>query len=124
MAVDYLTKLDTEHFSDVELAAKEVATQVEHLQSRLSAVKAKVDTAWVGNGRQEFNNLYKVVGYQLKDISKEFWTIYDTLVDAEGVYLEADQELATEIASDEQDRIASHSSGKAGGFSGNGGGVR
>ena len=124
MAADYLTKLDTEHFSDVELAAKEVATQVEHLQSRLSAVKAKVDTAWVGNGRQEFNNLYKVVEYQLKDISKEFWTIYDTLVDAEGVYLEADQELATEIASDEQDKIASQSSGKAGGFSGNGGGVR
>lgn len=101
MASDYLTKLDTEHFSDVELAAKEVATQVEHLQSRFSAVKTKVDAVWVGNGRQEFNNLYKVVEFQLKDISKEFWTIYDTLVEAEGAYLEADQELATEIASDE-----------------------
>lgn len=97
----HLTRLDTERFSDVELAAKGVAENVERLQSKLANVKVMADINWVGKGREEFNNLYKVVELQLKDISKEFWSIYDALCDAEVSYLEADQELATQINSGE-----------------------
>lgn len=112
----YVNKLNTDHFSNVELAAKEVAERIEHLQSKLANVKVAADSNWVGKGRQEFNNLYKVVEFQLKDISKEFWAIYDALCDIEGSYLEADQELATEINSREFDgTTTSTSSGTAGG---------
>ena len=111
----YVTKLNTDHFSDVELAAKDVAERIEHLQSKLANVKMAADSNWVGKGRQEFNNLYKVVEFQLKDISKEFWAIYDALCDIEGSYLEADQELATEITSGEFGGVTSGGSGAGGG---------
>lgn len=115
----YLTTLNTEHFSDVELAAQSIAQSVESLQSDLASVKVALDTCWVGKGRQEFNNLYKVIEFQLKDISKEFWVIYDTLCDAEVSYLEADQELATQINSGEELDTGSKPAGY-----GSGGGIR
>lgn len=96
-----LTKLDTEHFSDVELAAETIANNVENLKTLMSKSKTLAMQNWIGDGRNEFSNLCYAVEQQMKDISDEFWSIYDALVEAEGVFLTADQELATAISSGE-----------------------
>ena len=94
-----LTTVNTEHFSDVELAAKAVAEQIEDLQLNLSKAKAVAQANWIGDGATEFANLYSAINQQMKDISEDFWDVYETLVDIEGEFLEADQSLATDIAS-------------------------
>lgn len=114
-----LTKVDTKHFSDVELAAQAIAQEVEGLRSRMSTARTVALMNWVGKGRTGFEDLYYVVDRQMKDISEEFWAIYDALCDAEGKFLEADQEIATQISSGE---AFSSGGGSAGGGSGGGGG--
>lgn len=116
-----LTKVDTKHFSDVELAAQAIAQDVESLRSRMSTARTVALMNWVGKGRTGFEDLYYVIDRQMKDISEEFWAIYDALCDAEGTFLEADQEIATQISSGE---AFSAGEGKcAGGASEGGGGA-
>ena len=81
-----LTRLDTEHFSDVEVAAREIANDVENLKTLIATSKSIAMQNWVGGGRDEFSNLCYAVERQMKDISEEFWSVYDALVDAEGVF--------------------------------------
>lgn len=94
-----LTTVNTEHFSDVELAAKAVAEDVEDLKTAISTSKALTLGCWDGDAADAFDDLSYVIEQQVKDVSEEFWYVYDTLVDTEGAYLEADQAIATEIAS-------------------------
>ena len=117
-----LTRLDTEHFSDVEVAAREIANDVENLKTLIATSKSIAMQNWVGGGRDEFSNLCDAVERQMKDSSEEFWSVYDALVDAEGVFLTADQELATAISSNEI--TASSDSSSATSTTGAGGGGR
>lgn len=92
-----IKSLNTSSFSDVELAAKAAAETVGDLKALLSSSKVAATRNWVGDGREAFNNLFYVVDQQMKDISEEFWAMYDALVEIEGTYIEADQAIATEI---------------------------
>ena len=91
--------LDTEHFSDVELSAKSIAERVRNLQGDLSGCKTVALADWVGQGRTGFEDLYLAIDMQMKDISDEFWNIYEALISAEEAYMEADQDIATQIES-------------------------
>lgn len=94
-----LTKLDTEHFSDVEVAAREIANNVRDLQTIVSTSRTATVMNWMGDARNEFEDLSYVIEQQMKDISDEFWTVYESLVEAEGTFIEADNALATEFNS-------------------------
>lgn len=94
-----INKLDTTNFSDAELAAKAAAEAVGNLQALLISSKTVATRNWVGEGREAFNSLFYVIEQQMKDISDEFWAMYEALIGAEGVYLEADQAVATYINS-------------------------
>ncbi len=94
-----LTKVDTEHFSDVEVAARELANQIEDIKSTIKTANATVQSFWRGRGADAYGDLSYVIEQQVKDVSDEVWDVYEALVDAEGAFLEADQALATEIAS-------------------------
>lgn len=94
-----LTIVDTEHFSDVELAAKTIAEEVQDLTVKLSRIRTEVEANWKGDGASEFDTLFSCVKLQVDDISDDFWDLYEELCDIEGGYLEGDQALATDIAS-------------------------
>lgn len=94
-----LVTLNTEHFSDVEVAAREIANNVQDLKLLISKSRLQVVKHWSGKGRDEFENLSYVIQQQMKDISDEFWTVYETLVDAEGAFMETDDAVATEFES-------------------------
>ena len=94
-----LQKVSTEHFSDVEVAARELANQIEDIKSTITTANAYVQSCWQGRGADAYGDLSYVIEQQVKDVSEEFWDVYEALVDAETTFLEADQGLATEIAS-------------------------
>lgn len=94
-----LQKVSTEHFSDVEVAARELANQIEDIKSTITTANAFVQSSWVGRGADAYGDLSYVIEQQVKDVSEEFWDVYEALVDAEKTFLETDQELATNIAS-------------------------
>ena len=117
-----LTKLDTTNFGDVEIAMRDIAQTVGDLRAQLTTSKTLALLNGVGEGRTGFENLFLVIDQQMTDISDEFWEMYEELIEIEGAYLEADQELATQIASGEQ--LSTSSSGASGAGSGGGGGFR
>lgn len=94
-----LQKVDTGHFSEVEVAARDLANQIEDIKTAITTVNTIVQSFWEGGGADAYGDLSYVIEQQVKDISDEFWDVYEALVDAEATFLEADQELATEIAS-------------------------
>lgn len=94
-----LKTVNTEHFSDVEVAARELANQIEDIKSTITTANALVQSSWVGRGADAYGDLSYVIEQQVKDVSEEFWDVYDALVDAEKAFLEADQKQATSIAS-------------------------
>lgn len=96
-----LTRIDTATFSDVAHDAEAMAKDVEDLKSDLSSMNLAACRFWVGDGREGFNNLYTSIEMQMKDISEEFWDLYDTILDIEVMYMEADQEIATQLDSSE-----------------------
>ena len=109
-----LTRVDTEHFSDVEVAARSIAQSVSDLKTIVASSRSRLGGNWDGEGRREFDNLSYVIERQMKDISDEFWDVYETLVDAEGAFLEADQAVATEVQTiGDQIREGSYVSDKA-----------
>lgn len=116
-----LVTVNTEHFSDVEVAARNIANDVQSLQTLISASRDLAGAHWHGEGRNEFDNLSRIIQQLMKDISDEFWDVYETLVDAEGAFLEADQEVATKIDSCIPFEEASSTSDHGGGGTGYGG---
>lgn len=92
-----LTELNTTHFADVELAARDIANNVSDLKQMISMSRTAAVLNWMGDGRNEFEDLSYVIEQQMKDISDEFWTVYESLVEAEGTFIEADNAVATEF---------------------------
>lgn len=94
-----LETLNTEHFSDVEVAARELANQIEDIKSTIKTANAYVQSCWEGQGSNAYGDLSYVIEQQIKDVSEEFWAVFEALCDAEKTFLETDQALATDIAS-------------------------
>ena len=92
-----LTRVSTERFSDVEVAAREIAQRVEELKSLVSQSREEACANWVGDGCKEFMDLSIVIQQQMKDISDEFWDVYETLVDTEVAFMEADNGVASQF---------------------------
>lgn len=92
-----LTRVSTEHFSDVEVAAREIAQRVEELKSLVSQSREEACANWVGDGCKEFMDLSIVIQQQMKDISDEFWDVYETLVDTEVAFMEADNATSSQF---------------------------
>lgn len=96
-----LTTVDTQDFSDVELRFKELANVVEGLKTDLDYACSKAKSHWTGEGYEAFLNLTSAVTMEMSDISDEFWEAYEALCEAEGLYLEADMDIGTQLASGE-----------------------
>lgn len=89
--------LDTTTFGDVEVAARAIAQSVEDLKALVSQSREMACANWVGDGCKQFMDLSIVIQQQMKDISDEFWDVYETLVDTEVAYMEADGAVSTQI---------------------------
>lgn len=94
-----LEKVNTAHFSDVELAAKSLAEDVREIKAKILEANETVMWTWEGEGADAYDDFSFVVGQLIKDVSDEFWDVYEALVNAEGIFLGEDQSLATDIAS-------------------------
>lgn len=94
-----LTTVDTENFSDVEQKFQSLAQVVEGLKTDLDRTCAKAERYWTGEGYEAFKNLTVAVKMEMADISEEFWEAYEALCEAEGLYLEADMDIGTQIES-------------------------
>lgn len=92
-----LTYVNTERFSDVEVAARNIAESVEELKSLISRSREIATQHWAGDGCKEFMDLSIVIQQQMKDISDEFWTVYESLIDTENAFLEADNGISTQF---------------------------
>lgn len=101
-----LQTVNTEHMSDVELAAKRVAEDVRTLESDLRSSATAACWDWVGEGRGGFNDLSQVVTMQIKDIADELWKLYEKLIEIEGAFMEADQAMGTDFESAASDARA------------------
>lgn len=96
---DSFRSLDTKHFADAEKSAKEIAQNVEELRNNLETITRETTEGWMGAGYKQFDLLAETVKIQMKDVSQEFWDLYDSLVNAEASFLEADDELRTKMNS-------------------------
>ena len=101
-----LKTVNTEHMSDVELAAKRVAEDVRTLQADLKMCTTLARFNWVGEGRVGFSDLSVAVEMQIKDIADELWKLYEKLIEIEGAFMEADQAMGTDFASAASDAHA------------------
>lgn len=97
-----LETLDTKHFGEVELSAESIANTIRDLKADIAKSKRLAERSWVGEGRTQYDNLSYVVDQQIQDVSDEFWDVYESLIEAQETYLEADHELSTAIASGEK----------------------
>ena len=92
-----LTYVNTKRFSDVEVAARNIAENVEELKSLVAQSREDATQHWVGDGSKEFMDLSIVIQQQMKDISEEFWTVYESLIDTENAFMEADNGVSTQF---------------------------
>ena len=92
-----LTYVNTTRFSDVEVAARNIAESVEELKSLVAQSREDATQHWVGDGSKEFMDLSIVIQQQMKDISEEFWTVYESLIDTENAFMEADNGVSTQF---------------------------
>ena len=81
----------------MEVAARNIAESVEELKSLVAQSREDATQHWVGDGSKEFMDLSIVIQQQMKDISEEFWTVYESLIDTENAFMEADNGVSTQF---------------------------
>lgn len=94
-----LTHLDTLSFESTISAYKNYIKQFEDLVRDVNNTASTVIEHWSGKGCDAFENDYKKVQLNLKDISDIMYDIRDALVDAQVEYLKTDASLSKSFES-------------------------
>lgn len=87
-------KVDTSNFSEAYKSIEKMAKSMGSMVDDLNDYKADIVDNWVGNGRNQFEKSYKILLRKLKDGRDITWDLYENLIEAEGILLQADIDIA------------------------------
>ncbi|VYT85937.1 hypothetical protein [Clostridium tertium] len=94
---EQVNKLDT---SELKEASKQIRTMIEELtnsKNDIETATTQLLSTWVGESRNAFENKYTVLNRAIIDIEETLYDFYDSLVESEAAYIEADREVSRAI---------------------------
>lgn len=81
----------------LEDAAKKLDTcvqQYNEIMQKISTTTNELLSSWYGEGRKEFEKDYTTIYQQLSDIGDIMLDLYDSLIDSDAKYIQADEDIA------------------------------
>ncbi len=121
-------KVDLTHFPEAQVAIKEVAEYLDTLKYTLDKRRDDVIANWVGDGRNAFENAYRIMVQKLQDQTDLTWEIFSELCSDYESFIKADVDIAKGLTGEsEVGHHGSHggekkSAGRGGKHSSHGGG--
>lgn len=89
-----VTHLDTQKFKDTIAAFNKGIDDYNSIKDDVERTTTNLFLNWQGEGKKQFEKDYTTIFQQLKDIADIMYELYNTLVDAEATYIEADEQAA------------------------------
>lgn len=89
-----VTFLDTNKFSSTISAFKSGIEDYNNIKNGVERTSNTLLESWEGKGKTQFEKDYTTIYRQMEDIADIMYELYDALVDAQSVYVLADEEAA------------------------------
>lgn len=89
--------LDTSGFESACKTFEEASRSFTDYVNQLESISESLLDTWEGKGRNQFEYQYKLLKGKLKDISDDLYEIYESLMESELKYVDADEEVAQAI---------------------------
>ena len=89
--------IDTAMINETHKKIKEIVSSYKDLKYKVSDTTVKLESNWVGSGRNEFESQYNLLIRKIEDFGDTLEEIYDALVEAEAEYEEQDDSLRIEF---------------------------
>lgn len=89
-----VTFLDTNKFSSAISTFKSGIEEYNTIKNGVERTSNSLFANWAGKGKTQFEKDYTTIYQQLADIADILYELYDALVDAQSVYIQADEEAA------------------------------
>lgn len=89
--------LDTRGFLQTQKQCKNGITAFQSSVQKMKSATRRLLENWEGEGRKEFEYQFLLLSGRFDDLEEELCQIYEELVDAETVYLDADEEMGKVI---------------------------
>lgn len=86
--------LDTKGFNDAIEAFKNGIEEYNSIKADVSKTTKALFFNWQGKGKKQYESDYTTIYQQLNDIADIMYELYDSLVDAKALYIQADVEAA------------------------------
>ena len=89
-----VTHLDTNKFSSTIQAFKEGVSEYNEIRTDVERTTNTLFLSWQGKGKTQFDKDYTTIYQQLTDIEDILYELYNSLIDAQAAYIQADEEAA------------------------------
>lgn len=89
--------VDTKNFPNAIKAIETMAKEMEDVVSTMDDYKGLLLENWVGKGRNQFENSYRIIRRKLNDGADMTWDFYEDLVSAEETFIQNDIDVANGI---------------------------
>lgn len=86
--------LDTHQFSTTIQAFKEGVQEYNEIRTDVERITNALFILWQGKGKKQFEKDYTTIYRQLTDIEDILYELYNSLIDAQAAYIQADEEAA------------------------------
>ncbi|MCR5830202.1 MAG: WXG100 family type VII secretion target [Lachnospiraceae bacterium] len=90
-------ELDSERLNQAALTLKSSIEKYNEIVHKISTETNSLLGTWYGKGKTEFEKDYSTVYQQLSDISDIMYDLYDSLVDSDAIYIQADESIAKSL---------------------------
>lgn len=86
--------LDTSNFDSAAEISKDLSEKMEALRDEMDGMKNELMFSWAGEGRDIFEQKYRLLSQQFKDLSDDLREISESILEAEETYRQEDTDLA------------------------------
>ena len=90
-------KLETKQMQNAANQFKSITLEFSWAKGDIEKATTALLSTWVGESRNAFETQYTVLTRALKDLEENLYDFYDSLVQAEAAYIDADKEVSKAI---------------------------
>lgn len=92
-----VTNLETSQLQAASILIRTVIEELTNSKNDIEKSTTQLLSTWIGESRNAFEKQYKVLNRAIADIEETLYDFYDSLVESEAAYIEADREVSRAI---------------------------
>lgn len=96
-----IRSLDTSNFTSASNELKSAVTQFGDIKANIRSATTDLLAVWQGDARKAFEGKYDLLDSKLEDLEEYLIDFYESMLDAEIAYQDADSSVAKGIAGEE-----------------------